>query len=449
MQLAALRTATYKVCYIFQVEIRWQSILQFPVRRMGTSLRELSFILIAISVCIRGGGAQRPVLDLFGGGASITTLEVLVDTGDDFTVSLVQNENTEELITDEDDDIQYVVAKINGGEESEDIVIDTSGISFPVITDVREGGEIVIRLFNASSANFSRVLSTLSYRSNLMSSALSDPQRNVTITAHDEVGPGNTLTALIELRVPNEQAPIFTEDATYAVSIAENTALGTEITSVSATDPEGRSVAYSTSSTEFSIDSSTGVVSVLDSSALDYDVTTSFVLTIVASDEDPFSPMSSEATLTITLTNINDNDPVFSEDVYEVNVPENVANAFVVTLGATDEDGDSLEYFFSSTSTSTTFRLDSETGTIEVLNQLDYEITTEYTFGVLVSDGERSDMATVVVMVTDVADGRPVVLPLQKDILLNLDDGKFSTCGILYSYVNSFLLTTQVKLIHI
>ena len=393
---------------------------------MGTSLRELSLILIALSVCIEGGCAQRPILDLFGGGASVTTLEVLVDTPDEFTVFLVQNDNTEELITDEDEDIQYVVAKINGGgEESEDIVIDASGISFPVFTDVREDGEVEIRLFNATAANFSRVLRTLSYRSNLTSSALSDPQRNVTITAHDQVGPGNTLTALIDLRVPNQQAPTFTDDATYAVSIAENTAFETQITSVSATDPEGRSVAYSTGSSVFAVDSSTGVVSVLDSSALNYEFTTSFVVTIVASDEDPFSPMSAEAMLTVTLTNTNDNNPVFTQDTYEANVPENVANAFVVALSATDEDGDSLEYFFSDTSTATTFHLDSDTGTITVLNQLDYEITTEHTFGVLVSDGEQSDTATVVVTVTDVADGRPVVLPLQKDILLNLDDGKF------------------------
>ena len=334
-------------------------------------------------------------------------------------------------MTDADEDIRYVIAKLNGGGlENEDLLLDTSTkvISLPVVFDVREDGEIEISIgadssFNASAANYSTVLELLSYRSNLTSSALSEPQRNVTITAYDEVGAGNTLTALIELRIPNQDAPVFTENATYSVSLPENSAAGTEIDVVSATDPEGRTVVYSMTSAVFAIDSDTGVVRVTDSSALDYEDRRAFELTIVASDQDPFSPLTSEATLTITLTNVNDNDPSFDPDSYDADVPENVEGAFVVTLTATDADGDSLQYFFADTSTESTFQLDSGTGAITVRDQLDYEETTTYTFSVLVSDGERSDSASVTVHVTDVADGRPVVLPLRKTIILNFDEG--------------------------
>ena len=210
-------------------------------------MRELSLLILTL---VGGVCAERPFLDLFGGGASVTTIEVLVDTTDGFTASLVTNDDTENLVTDTDEDIQYVIANINGRlEESEELVLDTTDISLPVVTDVRKDGEIEIRIgtgqFNASAANFSVVLAVLSYRSNLTSSALSDPQRNVTITAYDEIGPSNTLTALIELRVPNRDAPVFTQNGTYATSLAENSADGTEISvTVSATDPEGRAVTY-------------------------------------------------------------------------------------------------------------------------------------------------------------------------------------------------------------
>ena len=395
---------------------------------MGTSLREFSFVLLALCACFVSG--ERPVLDLFGGGASVTTIEVLIGTAEEFTVRLVQNDDTEDLVTDEDEDIQYVIAKINGrGQGSEDLVLDTTDISLTVSTAVREAGEIEIRIssdqFNASAANYSTVLENLSYRSNLTSSALSEPPRNVTITAFDAVGPGNTLTALIELLLPNQEAPIFTENATYAASLAENSPDGTEIDLISATDPEGRSVSYSATSSVFAIDEVTGVVMVTDSSALNYEDRRSFELTITASDGDPFTPLTSEATLIITLTNINDNDPVFNPNSYEANVPENVEDAFVVMLSATDADGDTLEYFFLSTDTDSTFDLNSVTGEITVQDQLDYETTTSYTFDVLVFDGMQSDTATVIVSVTDIADGRPVVLPLQKDLIINLDNGTF------------------------
>ena len=401
---------------------------------MGTSsLRErwVLLLLLALGTFAGSGRAERPILDLFGGGASVATVEVLVDTVDDFTARLALNDDTRNLVTDADEDIQYVTAKLNNGgsQGNEDLLIDASmaDISLSVVVDVREDGEIQISIgadpFNASAANYSTVLALLSYRSNLSSSALSEPQRNVTIMAYDTVGAGNTLTALIELRVPNQHAPVFTENASYSVPLPENAAAETVTARISATDPEGRAVAYAMTSSVFEIDSVRGVVTVTDPSALDYEDRRDFELTITASDQDPFTPLTSEATLTITLTNINDNDPVFDPESYVADVPENVEGASVVMLTANDADGDTLEYFFTDTSTESTFQLDSNTGAITVSGQLDYESVTMYTFGVLVSDGDRFDSANVVVNVTDVADGRPVVLPLRKSILLNLDEG--------------------------
>lgn len=399
---------------------------------MDASMCKWVLLLLAFGLCVERGYAERPVLDLFGNGEDIATVEVLVDTADFSVTNLVLNEDTENLVTDSDEDIQYVIAKLNGGGsvESENLMLDTSMLDISaVFIDVREDGEIRISIggdsFNASATNYSAVLELLEYRSNLTSVALSDPQRNVTITAYDEVGPSNTQTALIQLRVPNQDAPVFTSNASYSVSLEENSPVGTEINVVSATDPEGRAVTYSLLENDdaFAIATESGVVTVTDSDALNYEDRRSFELTIVASDQDPFSALASEATLTIALTNVNDNDPVFDPDSYDADVPENVQGAFVVALTATDADGDSLEYIFAVSGTESTFQLDSATGEVTVRDMLDYETTTTYTFDVLVTDGDRSDTASVEVHVTDVADGRPVVLPLRKTILLNLDEG--------------------------
>ena len=397
----------------------------------GTSLRELPFLLLALGAMMGGGYAQRPVLNLFEGGADVSTIEVLIDTPEEYTASLVTSEDTENLVTDADEDIDFVAVKLNGGgQENEDIVLIMIDPSLPPVVDIREDGEIEIRIgtgsVNASAANFSVVLAGLSYRSNLSSSALSDPQRNVTITAYDQVGAGNTLTALLDLRVPNQGAPVFTQNGAYTASTAENSAVGTEISvTISAADPEGRTVTYSLSesSTTFAIDAATGIVTVADNTDLDYEDRTEFGLTIVASDGDPISPLTAEATLTIALTNVNDNDPEFDQESYESAVPENVEGADVITVSASDRDEDTLRYVFASTTTEDVFIINTDTGDITVRDQLDFETTTSYAFNVIVTDEQRSDTASVLVSVTDVADGRPVVLPLQKEILINLDEG--------------------------
>ena len=369
---------------------------------------------------------QRPSLSLFSSGANVTTIAVVLNTAQEYIVSLITNNNTENLVTDDDGDVRYVVAKLNGGgDESESIIVDLTKVPLhsPVLIYIREGGEFEIRTIAHSSAtHFSAILVGLSYTFMLTSNALSHSQRNVTITAYDEFGPGNTQTALIELYAPTQYAPMFTQNV-YTISILENTTDGTEITMVLAIIPGGHNVTYFLNSTVFSINATTGSVYIIDSNALNYEDRTYFTQTISALNGDPLFPLTSEATLTIYLTNVNDNDPVFDQDSYEANVPENVESVLVVTLRASDEDGDSLQYFFADTQTENTFRININTGVISLQDQLDFEYINMYVFNVIVSDGERSDTATVTVSVTDVADGRPVVLPLQKDILLNLDDG--------------------------
>lgn len=72
------------------------------------------------------------------------------------------------------------------------------------------------------------------------------------------------------------------------------------------------------SSAPFYIDTSGGVIRVKTS--LDRESVDNYTLTVTASDRDPniADVKSSSVNLTISLNDINDNDPVFSPDHYKV-----------------------------------------------------------------------------------------------------------------------------------
>ena len=74
------------------------------------------------------------------------------------------------------------------------------------------------------------------------------------------------------------------------------------------------------SSAPFYIDTSSGVIRVKTS--LDRESIDNYTLTVTASDRDPniADVKSSSVNLTISLNDINDNDPVFSPDHYKVTI---------------------------------------------------------------------------------------------------------------------------------
>ena len=242
-----------------------------------------------------------------------------------------------------------------------------------------------------SVADFSRVLAALTYISNLTVDALSQRPRNITIVAYDDVGAGNPAIINIELREINRERPVFVfppGETTYTASIPENAGIGATVTqSVSASDPDGLAVVYSIAETNgvFQIDTFSGVVVVLNSSALDFELTSEFTITIVANDIDPITSFSSEAELVVTLTDENDSPPVFSADQYEFQVVEELTSALVGTVTADDPDTVGIrEYEFVDSTTGFTFLINGETGEIIVRTRLDFEAVDQYQFQVQV-----------------------------------------------------------------
>ncbi|KAK2083555.1 Protocadherin-11 X-linked [Saguinus oedipus] len=134
--------------------------------------------------------------------------------------------------------------------------------------------------------------------------------------------------------------------------------------------------------------------------------------------EDGGSPQrSSTAILQVSVTDTNDNHPVFKEEEIEVSIPEDAPVGTSVTqLHATDADiGENarIHFYFSSLVSNTAkrlFHLNATTGLITIKEPLDREESSSHKLPVLASDGGLTPAkAMVVVNVTDVNDNVPSI----------------------------------------
>ena len=173
---------------------------------------------------------------------------------------------------------------------------------------------------------------------------------------------------------------------------------------ISATDPEGDFLTYQITAGDtdfaFEVDSNGDLIVY---GYLDFETTSSYQLTVEASDE--FS--SAYATVNITVNDVPEA-PVFDPDTYSVTVAEDTYGT-ILQLFATDPQGEPLTYTITGGDTDSVFSIDSD-GNLEVFGSLDYETTTSYQLTVEVSDGTETATATVDITVTDVVENAAPVI---------------------------------------
>ncbi|XP_062986143.1 protocadherin gamma-A6-like isoform X6 [Elgaria multicarinata webbii] len=120
------------------------------------------------------------------------------------------------------------------------------------------------------------------------------------------------------------------------------------------------------------------------------------------------------ATIQVIVLDANDNAPVFSQPIYEVSVEENILKGSIIaTVSATDLDeglNGEVKYSFKKITKkdSEMFLLNSTTGTITLVGNLDYEESSIYELEVKCEDGGGlSDWSKVVITVMDLNDNAP------------------------------------------
>jgi hypothetical protein len=127
----------------------------------------------------------------------------------------------------------------------------------------------------------------------------------------------------------------------------------------------------SLSQTFFSVNASTGIVTT-SGRAFNFESVTSYTLTFTATNV-ASPPLTTPAVIivTVTITDVNDNAPVFTRSVYSVNVPaENPTPYSVYRLNATDRDQPGTinsAFTYSLGNASDLFEVDTNTGLLSLL----------------------------------------------------------------------------------
>lgn len=119
--------------------------------------------------------------------------------------------------------------------------------------------------------------------------------------------------------------------------------------------------------------------------------------------------------MVVNVGDVNDNAPVFSEQVYSYSLPENrVDGTPLLTVTATDRDSGinaAVSYSIAPSSITLPFQLNASTGVLTKDGPIDYDHSLrQYTFSIVTTDGGSPALngtATVSVVVTDVNDNAP------------------------------------------
>ncbi|XP_074606157.1 cadherin-23-like isoform X2 [Acropora palmata] len=239
---------------------------------------------------------------------------------------------------------------------------------------------------------------------------------NETDTA--EVLSGVTMVT-VELVNVNDNAPKF-EKRFYNFSIDEDSPIDFVVGTVEATDAdlgvfvEIKYELYGSGISNFRVDSNGTITTTKD---LDYESVKEFEFYIVANDGGRFLVTNKDYVthVRITLRDINDNDPVFLNAPYFVNIMENqTAAVFVYQVSATDLDtGDNAKVSYNITcgNVGDAFTINS-TGAVIALKKIDRESIPSYTLAIMVYDHgtpRRNTSTVLTITVLDMNDNPPVI----------------------------------------
>ncbi|KAL5018733.1 hypothetical protein ScPMuIL_004455 [Solemya velum] len=214
--------------------------------------------------------------------------------------------------------------------------------------------------------------------------------------------------------------PYFTGGNQYAIDVSEGVLLSSSIFQMPVVDSDGDTIVYTISgsnfqetniiSEDFTV-STTGLISNLRQ--LDRESRPSYTVIMTARQENVFSSTAT-ATLVITVTDINDNDPFITTFSPQFSIQENQGSTTLGTITAADQDQPGTPastVSFGLNTFTNLFTINAQTGTISTLQPLDYESQQRYELEVIVRDGGpavRSSTTTVTINVQDMSDSVPL-----------------------------------------
>ncbi|XP_060598712.1 cadherin-23-like [Ruditapes philippinarum] len=264
----------------------------------------------------------------------------------------------------------------------------------------------------------------------------------LTILAIDQGYPprNGSTNMLIMVTDVNDSPPRFNQSE-YAASVKEdanlskavvtcpatdldlNHTLQYNITNIEAFDETGGNVNISVVSDYFGIHQNNGTIFV--KGKLDRETAARIILMLQVTDVNAQKnlPQTAKATLTITLEDVNDNIPEFTNKSYQFSIIENARNeAILGTVKATDKDiNRTITYSLTGGSTDK-FKINSKTGILSKIGELDRENRTVVYVNVTATDNgipPNCKDVNVSIVVDDFNDNAPKFGGFNRTVYLN------------------------------
>ncbi|KAG9344076.1 hypothetical protein JZ751_012556 [Albula glossodonta] len=231
-------------------------------------------------------------------------------------------------------------------------------------------------------------------------------------------------TFVIKVTDLNDSPPSFEKDE-YTLTISEDTSQGSSVLQVHARDmDEGLnsivhySIAESDQDHLINIDPKSGLITT--AVGLDHEREAKIQFLVVAVDEGT-PPLSSTASITVYVEDVNDNEPVFEKQLYNVSLPEHtpIGTCFLQVTATDADSGEfgrvqySLYHGFDSYDKHPLFLINPSSGQICVSQDIDREARL-VTHDLLVKaedQGGKSTQTYIHIEVEDLNDNRPVFNP--------------------------------------
>ncbi|XP_067139114.1 cadherin-99C isoform X2 [Centruroides vittatus] len=277
--------------------------------------------------------------------------------------------------------------------------------------DVGEFAKVTYSIYHVSNNGMSKFrVDPDSGHIQVVDKVVAGEQYSITIQATDTGG--RFMQSIVDVIVvpgPNTGGPVFSKDK-YEIQVSEGASLNSAVITVIAEDPERDKVKYSiiegNINKDFDIGPNSGVIFV--AKKLDREEVSTYNLLVKA--EDP-SGLFNTATVSITVTDINDQNPIFLQDNYTFVVDEGLVRAPIGVVQARDDDiGTNGEVLYS-VSGNNDFSINPQSGEIHVKKILDYEKQKKHLLVVTARDkapDARLATASVTVLVNDVQDEKPI-----------------------------------------
>nr|XP_055033311.1 protocadherin alpha-5-like isoform X20 [Misgurnus anguillicaudatus] len=224
----------------------------------------------------------------------------------------------------------------------------------------------------------------------------------------------------------NDNAPEI-EVTSFSSAVPEDSKVGTTVALISVSDLDsgvnGKVLCFITEDLPFRLTPSSqdNIYSLVTASTLDRESVPRYDITLIAKDAGQ-PPLSSVKTITVQVSDVNDNSPVFSSNPYAFYVIENnVPGKSLFSVSAADRDLDGNAFInyniwrdSGNENKYTSFiNINSENGEIYALKSFDFETIKTFQFHVLATDSgspSLSSNVTVNVFILDQNDNVPVIL---------------------------------------